>query len=96
MITEIAYYEIKPGTEAEFEATVRKNVHLLRRAKGCRGLTLHRSIQKPQRYWIVVQWDTVENHSVDLPITEDFKVWRDHLRPFFTSPPQLEYTNPVL
>lgn len=96
MITEIAYYEVKPGMEAEFEATARKNVHLLLRAKGCKGLTLHRSIERPQRYWVVVQWDRLEDHTIDFPNSEDFKVWREQVRPYFTSRPEVEHTNPVL
>ena len=47
MILEIAQIDVKPGTEAEFEAGVKKALPIFRRAKGCRSLTLQRSIEKP-------------------------------------------------
>jgi heme-degrading monooxygenase HmoA len=50
MILEIAQIEVKPGMEAEFESGVKKATPLFERAKGCRGVTLQRSIEKPNRY----------------------------------------------
>jgi heme-degrading monooxygenase HmoA len=54
MILEIAQIDVKPGTEAEFEAGVARAAPLFRRAKGCRGLTLQRGIEKPARYRLFI------------------------------------------
>ena len=35
------------------------------RAKGGKGFELHKSIEKPQRYRLMAQWETLENHTVD-------------------------------
>ena len=67
MITEIAQIDVKPGMETEFEAGVAKAAPVFQRAKGCHGLALEKSIEKPSRYRLFVQWDTVENHTVDFP-----------------------------
>jgi quinol monooxygenase YgiN len=50
MILEIAQIDVKPGMEAEFEAGVAQAVPIFRRAKGCAGLTLQRSTERPTRY----------------------------------------------
>jgi heme-degrading monooxygenase HmoA len=76
MILEIAQIEIKPGMEAEFEAGVKKAVPAFQSGKGCRGLTLQRSIEKPQRYRLFVHWDTVENHTVDFRNSPNWQEWR--------------------
>ena len=76
MITEIAQIDVKPGMEAEFEAGVKNAAPLFKRAKGCKGMELQRSHEKPQRYRLFVKWDTVENHTVDFRGSADFQEWR--------------------
>jgi quinol monooxygenase YgiN len=65
MITEIAQIDVKPGMEEEFESGVKTAAPIFQRAKGCRGMELRRSIEKPSRYRLFVAWETVENHNVD-------------------------------
>jgi heme-degrading monooxygenase HmoA len=65
MVLEIAQIDIKPGLEAEFEAGVKKEAPIFKRARGCKGMELQRSVEKPQRYRLFVKWDTVENHTID-------------------------------
>jgi heme-degrading monooxygenase HmoA len=76
MILEIAQIDVKPGTEAQFEAGVRQAVPLFERAKGCKGMALQRSHEKPQRYRLFVRWETIENHTVDFRGSTDFEAWR--------------------
>jgi heme-degrading monooxygenase HmoA len=59
MITEIAQIDVKPGMEAEFESGVAQAMPVFKRAKGCKGLVLEKSIEKPSRYRLFVQWETV-------------------------------------
>src|SRR3979409_802451 len=63
MVLEIAQIDIKPGMEAEFESGVQKAAPLFKRAKGCTGMELQRSIELPHRYRLFVQWATGENHT---------------------------------
>ena len=96
MITEIAQIEVKPGTEKDFEAAVAKARPLFLRAKGGRGIELHRSIEKPTRYRLLAKWDTLENHTVDFRGSEDFQAWRGLVGQYFASPPEVEHTETVL
>jgi heme-degrading monooxygenase HmoA len=64
MIFEIAEIEVKPNEEEAFEAAVAKAEPLFRRAKGCHGMELQRTIEKPLLYRLVVKWETVEDHMV--------------------------------
>ena len=95
MITEIAQIDVKPGTEKDFEAAVAKARPLFLRAKGGRGIELHKSIEKPSRYRLMAKWDTLENHTVDFRGSEDFTAWRGLVGQYFASPPEVEHTETV-
>lgn len=96
MILEIAAIEVKPGLEAEFEANVAKAAPLFARAKGCKGMELQRSEERPSRYRLFVKWETVENHTVDFRGSADFQEWRKLVGHCFASPPDVEHTKQVV
>ena len=96
MITEIAQIDVKPGMEQDFEAGVAKAAPVFKRAKGCHGLTLEKSIEKPSRYRLFVQWETVDNHTVDFRGSADFQEWRKLVGHCFASPPQVEHVQQVV
>jgi len=91
MILEIALIEVNPGTEAEFEAGVTKAAAIFRRAKGCKGMELQRSIEHPSRYRLFVKWETVENHTVDFRNSTDFQEWRKLVGHCFAQAPHVEH-----
>jgi heme-degrading monooxygenase HmoA len=91
MILEIAQIDVKPGLEQEFETGVGKAAPLFKRAKGCKGLSLQRSVEKPSRYRLFVKWDTVENHTVDFRNSADWQEWRKLVGHCFASPPEVEH-----
>ena len=62
MITEIVEIEVKPGEEAAFEAGVVEAIPLFQTFKGCRGMELHRTIEKPSKYRLFVKWETLDDH----------------------------------
>ena len=95
MITEIAQIDVKPGTENDFEATVAKARAAFGRSKGFHGFELHKSIEKPQRYRLFANWDTVENHTVDFRGSSDFQEWRKLVGHCFAAPPEVEHVSMV-
>jgi len=96
MILEIAQIDVKPGMEAEFEAGVTKASPIFKRVKGCKSMALQRSHEKPARYRLFVQWDTVENHTVDFRGSADFQEWRKLVGHCFAAPPDIEHTREVV
>jgi heme-degrading monooxygenase HmoA len=95
MVLEIAQIDVKPGLEPEFEAGVAKAAPVFKRAKGCKGLELQRSVEKPGRYRLFVTWETVENHTVDFRGSADFQEWRRLVGHCFAETPQVEHTRQV-
>ncbi|WP_201841907.1 antibiotic biosynthesis monooxygenase family protein [Microvirga zambiensis] len=92
MVLEIAEIEVKPGMEAEFEASAAKATELLQRAKGCQGMELHRSIENPTRYRLFVRWATLEDHTVHFRGSPDFQEWRKLVGHCFAETPKVEHT----
>jgi heme-degrading monooxygenase HmoA len=91
MVTEIAQIDVKAGMEADFEAGVKAAAPLFKRAKGCSGMSISRSHEKPQRYRLYVKWATLENHTVDFRGSADFQEWRKLVGHCFASPPEVEH-----
>ncbi|MFF0589249.1 antibiotic biosynthesis monooxygenase family protein [Streptomyces sp. NPDC003781] len=96
MITEIAQIEIHPGQEPEFEEAVAKALPYFLAADGCGGVDLHRSVEFPSRYRLMVRWETVEHHTVTFRGSEGFAKWRALAGPHFAAPPQVEHVHSVL
>ena len=96
MILEIAQIDVKPGMEEEFEAGVARAAPLFRRSEGCIAMELQRSIEKPTRYRLVVQWRTLEDHTVSFRSSAEFQEWRGLVGHCFASPPEVEHTRQVL
>ena len=96
MIMEIAHIEIKPGMENDFEAGVKNAAPVFKRAKGCKGMTLQRSHEKPSHYQLFVRWETIENHTKDFRESPDFQEWRKLVGHCFASPPEVEHVKEVV
>ncbi|MEI9803121.1 MAG: antibiotic biosynthesis monooxygenase family protein [Pseudolabrys sp.] len=96
MIMEIAQIDVTPGKENDFEAGVKKAAPIFKRAKGCTGMSLHRSHEQPSRYRLFVQWATVENHTKDFRNSADFQEWRKLVGHTFAGPPAVEHVKEVV
>ena len=91
MVLEIAQIDVKFGSESEFEAAVATAVSLFKSAKGCRSMELQRSIEKPRRYRLFVEWETLEHHTVDFRASPHFQEWRSLVGHCFDGPPEVEH-----
>jgi heme-degrading monooxygenase HmoA len=92
MILELADIRIQPGKQHEFDAAIVKGVEtVISKAKGFRGYKVNKGIESPERYILMIFWDTVENHTVDFRQSAAFQQWRAIVGPFFASPPAVEH-----
>ncbi len=96
MVFEFADIEVKAGEESAFEAAVAKAIPIFKRAKGCRGMELQRSVEKPSKYRLVVKWDSVEDHTVNFRGSGDFQEWRRLAGPHFAAAPAVEHTQVIV
>jgi heme-degrading monooxygenase HmoA len=92
MILEVADIRIAPGRNADFDAAIRRGVEsVIAKAKGFRGYQVHKGVESPERYLLLIRWDTLENHTVDFRESPAFAEWRAIVGPFFAQPPQVDH-----
>jgi heme-degrading monooxygenase HmoA len=92
VILELADIRIHPGKQSEFDAAIRKGVEgVISKAKGFRGYRINKGIETPERYVLMIFWDTIENHTVDFRGSPAFQDWRAIVGPFFAAAPSVEH-----
>lgn len=96
MVLEIADFRVKAGTEDAFAAAVREGLALIGQTPGFQGARLTRSIESPTRFVLLIEWETVEAHTVGFRESERFPRWRALIGPFFDGDPHVEHADDVL
>ena len=94
MILEHADIRIHPGQQAQFDAAIARGVEtVIAKAKGYLSHQVQKGIESPERYLLMIIWDTLENHTVDFRGSAAFADWRAIVGPFFAVPPTVEHFN---
>ena len=92
MILEIADIRIQPGQQAAFDEAIERGVReVIALAQGFRGFKVNRGVENPERYVLMIFWETLEDHTVHFRGGPLFPQWRAIVGPFFASPPQVEH-----
>lgn len=92
MILEVADIRIAPGQQAAFEAAVHQGVAtVISKSPGFLRYQLQRGIESPERFLLLIDWATLENHTVDFRGGPLFGQWRAIVGPFFAEPPKVEH-----
>lgn len=94
MVLELAYLTVRPSTEAEFERAFPAAVRLLAESRGYVSHELHRCIETPNRYALMVRWRTLEDHTEGFRGSPAFLEWRAQLAPFLAAAPEVAHFHP--
>ena len=95
MVTERADIAVIPGRETEFETVMTRGCALLAGAPGCTAVSLWRCVERPSRYALHVEWNSIADHQA-FTKTTDFQTFRDLAGPFFGERPAMEHFQQVL
>ncbi len=94
MILEHVDIRIHPGQQAAFDEAILRGVNtVIAHAKGFRGFKVNKCIESPERYILMLFWDSVDDHMVGFRQSPAFAEWRAIVGPFFASPPMMEHFN---
>jgi len=91
MILEVAVFQIKPGESRNFEQAFPRAEKVLVQAKGHLSHELRRCIETPDRYLLLVRWETLEAHTQGFRGSPLFQQWRAVIGPFFDGAPAVEH-----
>jgi heme-degrading monooxygenase HmoA len=95
MVLEIADIAVLPGTEEEFADAVRKGIRYVSDTPGFRTARLTRGVEKRSRFILLIEWDSVEAHTVGFRESENFGRWRGLIGPFLDGDPRVEHFDEI-
>jgi len=88
---EHAVLPVRPGQEEEFEAAFREARPIISSMPGFRSLALRRSLESPSRYLLLVEWDTLEDHTQGFRGSPEYERWKALLHHFYEPFPLVEH-----
>lgn len=89
MVLEVALIDVTDP--AGFEAAYLAARSGLIETPGCRSVRMTHGIESPERFVLLVEWDSLEAHETNFRATERFPAWRAAIGPFFAQPPRVEH-----
>ncbi len=95
MIVEHALLPVAPERSADFEAAFVRARTIIAGMPGFRRLTLSRGVEQPGTYLLLVEWDTLEDHTVGFRGSDGYQEWRALLHHFYDPFPTVEHFEPV-
>ena len=95
MILEAVMLPVIAGHETEFEAAFRQASPIIASMKGYLSHELHRCIESPGKYLLLVRWETLEDHTVGFRQSAEYQEWKRLLHHFYDPFPQVEHFEQV-
>ena len=95
MILEVALLDVKPGQQAEFEVAFGEAQKIISSMGGYRSHQLQRCIENPDRYLLLVNWETLEDHTRGFRESAEYQQWRQRLHHFYDPFPTVEHYESV-
>jgi heme-degrading monooxygenase HmoA len=96
MILEVAILNVCAGQEEEFEAAFRQALPLIANIPGYIDLQLQRCLETPNRYILLVRWQSLESHTINFRQSPQYQDWKRLLHHFYDPFPTVEYYYPVI
>ena len=91
MILEIAMLDIKPGQSTEFEQAFAQAQEIICRMHGYISHQLQKCLETPNRYALLVNWETLEDHTEGFRGSAEYQQWRELLHHFYDPFPTVEH-----
>ena len=95
MILEVAVLNVRPGQTTEFETAFAKASRIISAMPGYISHELQRCIETSHRYLLLVEWTTLEAHTVGFRGSPDYQQWKALLHHFYDPFPTVEHCSRV-
>jgi len=91
MVLEVAILDVKSGQNGEFEAAFQQAAPLIASIPGYVSHELQKCLEQPQRYILLVQWQTLEAHTIGFRQSAQYQEWKRLLHHFYDPFPKVEH-----
>lgn len=96
MILEIAILNIKPGLNQEFETAFAKAAKIISAMPGYVNHDLQKCLEVDNQYLLLVNWQTLEDHTVGFRQSKEYQTWKELLHHFYAPFPTVEHYKTIL
>ena len=100
MILEVVILDVIQEYEKEFESAFVEASNIIASMTGYTSHQLQHCLERENRYLLLVQWETLEAHTIGFRGSEQYQEWKRRLHHFYDPFPVVEhyemvFSNPV-
>ena len=96
MMLEMAVLQVKPAMASEFPQAFRTAEPIIANAAGHISHELHRCVEDPNRFLLLVRWRTLEDHTQGFRGSPPYQRWKALLHHFYDPFPTVEHYSLVV
>ena len=94
MVREIAVFQTQEGQAEAFVEAYGGVANILDEAEGSKGASLHRGVEDPDSFTLIVEWDSVDAHTA-LTEKPHFESFGEALGPYLAGRPEIRHVEAV-
>jgi heme-degrading monooxygenase HmoA len=91
MVLEVAVLDVVPSMQDAFVEAFRTASPLIANIEGYISHELRQCVEKSNRYLLLVQWQTLESHTVGFRTSPQYVEWKCLLHSFYDPFPTVEH-----
>jgi heme-degrading monooxygenase HmoA len=91
MVLEHALLDVIPGLGVEFEDAFSRAREIISKSPGFISLKIVRGMERPSSYLLLVEWETLEDHTIGFRQSARYAEWRELLHHFYDPFPVVEH-----
>ena len=95
MILEAAMLSVRNGMERDFEEAFKRASQIISSMSGYKSHQLHRCLESPGKYLLLVQWSDLESHTLGFRQSAQYQEWKRLLHHFYDPFPTVEHFEEV-
>lgn len=91
MIQEAVILIVRLGLETSFEKDFKTASQYIQKIEGYINHSLKRCIEQPNKYLLLVDWETLEDHTIGFRTSEQYQSWKELLHHYYDPFPVVEH-----
>ena len=91
MILEVAILNVRSGLGADFEKAFSDAQRIIASMAGYISHDLQRCVEDPNKYIVLVKWETLESHTIGFRQSTEYLEWKRLLLHFYDPFPTVEH-----
>jgi heme-degrading monooxygenase HmoA len=96
MILEAAILNVIPGRETQFEKDFAAAGQYISAIKGYIKHSLSKCIEQPNQYLLLVEWESLEDHTVGFRQSAEYLEWKKLLHHYYDPFPVVQHYEAII